>query len=566
MIEKCLESTASSHVSSRPASNSYQLAVVGCGPRGLYCLDSLANELQQLDQIPRLYVTVIEPCQYPGAGCTYDIRQPHHLRMNFAARHIDAWVNREDRTLQQLSLVEWMRLHHPGFADPNAFVPRAIVGEYLHHCFRLVAERLSRFAEVSLIRDKVDEIKRTEDHWRVSLSSQTLQANEVLLTIGHEGWRTTAMQEEISSERLIEGVFPICKQLNLQQVAPQAKVALRGFGLTAIDAALSLTEGRGGKFHECGNELQYEPGGWEPEIIYPYSRTGRPMLAKPSSPTLIDTVDTAIWDKWRTEILNSDLPISPSRFDACLWQPVIRAASEALTDIKGSIHSVTEVTQWFENWRLLPPEMVTNVMRQSAEIALGNRQPDAAWAIGEAWRQLYPALVKTISHGGLTNNGWTQFKLLAVEMERIAFGPSEENVRKILALIDHGMIDLTFLAQPSLTEHNGIMKISNDSITVNLDKCINAVIASPNTPATTGPIGSLLSRGSIKCIDPTLGIDIDRAGRPISEIPGDTAGLAILGRATEGCVLGNDTLSRKLHEHDRFWASGVIKRLLMIQS
>jgi hypothetical protein len=53
-------------------------------------------------------------------------------------------------------------------------------------------------------------------------------------------------------------------------------------GLTLVDAALSLTEGRGGRFvrKEVSRRLAYRPSGDEPVNIDPFSRRGLPMLPR----------------------------------------------------------------------------------------------------------------------------------------------------------------------------------------------------------------------------------------------------------------------------------------------
>ena len=77
-------------------------------------------------------------------------------------------------------------------------------------------------------------------------------------------------------------VFPVDGASSTPKVPPGSDVAIRGFALTMIDASLALTEGRGavrpGASLIC---LEYEQAADEVAGILPWSRTGRPMLAKP---------------------------------------------------------------------------------------------------------------------------------------------------------------------------------------------------------------------------------------------------------------------------------------------
>ena len=69
---------------------SWRVSIVGCGPRGLYCLERILHLLQTTESKAKVIVDVFEPARFPGAGFIYDPNQPHHLRMNFANKYIDA--------------------------------------------------------------------------------------------------------------------------------------------------------------------------------------------------------------------------------------------------------------------------------------------------------------------------------------------------------------------------------------------------------------------------------------------------------------------------------------------
>ncbi len=101
-----------------------QIVIVGCGPRGFQVLERLSALAEHFG---RTHVTIFVPASFPGAGCVYDPRQPEFLRMNFAARHIDAWCAEPDRRSDSLSLVEWLNANGNRVAG-DEFVPRASVG------------------------------------------------------------------------------------------------------------------------------------------------------------------------------------------------------------------------------------------------------------------------------------------------------------------------------------------------------------------------------------------------------------------------------------------------------
>ncbi|MCA9146787.1 MAG: FAD/NAD(P)-binding protein, partial [Planctomycetales bacterium] len=482
----------------------YHITVVGCGPKGMYCLDSLARRLEQVSIDRRVAVTIVEPAPQPGAGAVYQSSQPHYLRMNFASKHIDAWTNDERRPLECTSLVKWLEEHHPTHSDPEGFAPRGMVGEYLHDCFVQVCSALDRFATVNVLRQKVTKVKRSGRKWKVSTSHNDWFADDVLLTVGHEAWRAPPTLPLVPERQLIDTVFPTEKRLSTKQIAPKSRVAVRGFGLTWVDTALALTEGRGGTFECHDGDWAYHTSGQEPDKLYPFARTGRPMLAKPIEPriSLPSRLDQ-VWDEGRRKLMAVQRPINCAAFQEQIEGLLVEVAANALqlanpnadvTQLRGRTlpcpqvedrlasgtrcSDTTQVRRWLDVWcaTVCDAQHAIEAMRHSVNVAYGIEPPGIPWALGETWRQLYPALVNRISHGGLAADAIQDFKSLAAEMERIAFGPPAENLGRILALIDCGIVDLRFIADSSVHHVAGELLISNRCDSKPIDLCINAVI------------------------------------------------------------------------------------------
>ncbi len=539
----------------------FRIAVIGCGPKGLFCLERLLEKLASVANRRGLEIVIFEQAPYPGAGQVYDPRQPDYLRMNFASHNISAWPpNGHLNSFPQPTLVDWLQQYFPHMAKPDAFIPRALVGEYLHWCFQEVFEQLKRTADVRIERASVSQITRVGQSWRVDSPHDSTVYDEVLLTVGHEGWRTSLPQKLAGHPADVNSVFPTEKQLSVDHVCPQSTVVIRGFGLTVIDAILAMTEGRGGHLKRRDGKWFYTPSGQEPSTIIPCSRSGRPMFAKPvPGKALVPEKVQIIWPRYREVLLQLPAQTDGLDFERDMW-PVIQDAAEYAVNLCGG----RGARQWFDSWYMVDCDGQTaaELMRQSYRVAMGQQNPSAAWAWGEAWRQLYPALVARISHGGLKDKSWADFRPLAAEMERLAFGPPAENLGRLLALMEHQIVDLRFVSGCYPGTESRSIETESGTTQLAVDHFVNAVLPAPSELAPEGLLAGLVQDGLVCRHEPSQALLVNRETRPLDSAGHPIAGLALFGRCTEGCILGNDTLSRTMHDHPETWANSVCRHLL----
>ena len=165
----------------------FRIGVVGCGPRGLHCLQSLADRLRRCRFNRRVSVTIYEPCENLGAGNVYNPQQPKYLRMNFAAKHINAWPPTTDDVGVRLNLVDWVRKQGNASIGPNDFVARAVVGNYLSGCFSQVLDDLRQLVEVRVCQTHIDAIETQRENakpWRIRADNMVFDFDEVVLAVG----------------------------------------------------------------------------------------------------------------------------------------------------------------------------------------------------------------------------------------------------------------------------------------------------------------------------------------------------------------------------------------------
>tara|TARA_R110002095_G_scaffold33102_1_gene31606 strand:+ start:1521 stop:3233 length:1713 start_codon:yes stop_codon:yes gene_type:complete len=547
----------------------FSIALVGCGPKGMYCLERLIQRLNRSDSHREVQITVFDPESYPGAGSVYHPDQPHYLRMNYASGLIDTWsewtgVREKD---EFPDLIHWLQRHYPEMADPNSFIPRAVTGEYLTDCYQKIIQCCSDFCSIEHRQQKAVDIQRSHDRWILKTNASAEVYDEVLISVGHEGWRG-APGSQNQSEMVIPHVFPVTDMLNSRRIPAGTQVAVRGFALTFLDACLALTEGRGGSFSCQQGEWKYQRSGNEVDCILPFSRSGQPMFPKPDihQLSLPDQLET-IWEQGRSRLMHLDQPEMGLEFKTMIWSVILQTAAKALVLVNPQqfpqIKPTTkQLAHWYTQWTtsIYSAKDVSELLKHAYHVATGRKGLDEIWALGESFRQLYSALVRRISHGGLSASSWHEFSECAIEMERLAFGPPAENTGRTLALIEAGLINLNFL-NGSVIQSGHSLKLKQQKREVVVDRLVHAIIPHCQQFAQGSILSKIISCGWARPMEGARGIDVNRCGRPVAVNGESMRGLAVIGRATEGCILGNDTLTRQLHKHPDQWARSVCRRI-----
>ena len=246
----------------------------------------------------------------------------------------------------------------------------------------------------------------------------------------------------------------------------------------------------------------------DPAVFLPVTRTGRLMAVKPE-------------------------------FDGVEAADIIAAGSRLLADAPDTPALITALALTAR--RLL--ERAGRPGDVDAVLAGSGGDPDGEWAVGLAWRECYPALVERASYAG--RDSLEGFGELARRLERVAFGPPPESMEHLQGLIDSGKVDLTHLGRG--TEDLADL-VRDTGATVVVD----AVIPPPGVVEGTLEHW-LVEQGLARIRLGTRGLDV----APDGTVVGQTS-LAAVGRMTEDVVLGNDTLSRTLHDVIPRWARRLV--------
>lgn len=488
-----------------------RVAIVGGGPRGLWAAEALLGAVGGSGTPLDVDVWDDRPL---GFGSAYRRDQPDYWRLNVSSAIVRSSLGPLD---------DWRRRR--GEADPlDPFPSRSVVGGFLGASWGALQSRVPAGGSLSHVHRRAASVEPDGDGWRVD----GVGYDEVLLATGHaDDWPGALQRDWARPVHLVPHVHP--RLLREGDVPPGSRVALRGAALTFIDAALHLTEGRGGRFEHEGAHLAYVPSGREPAVLWPTSRNGRFMEVKPQPGSPLAAVAPQPVVDEGSEALRRATTLSDVRntLDRTARAFLAAAGADARDSDVDAVLAGTDGSDALAD------------LRRSLDVAAGLRGPGAAWAVGEAWRRLYPALVDRVSFGGLVE--LDGFDELAATLERVAFGPPVVNAAKIVALADAGLVDVQHLAAP-------------DDAYDRADVVVDAVIAPAGVVPGTLAAG-LVERGIGRVAPGARGLLIERDGTVVG-----AAHLAAVGRDTEDVTLGNDTLSRTLHDVVDRWAARVAAR------
>jgi uncharacterized NAD(P)/FAD-binding protein YdhS len=553
-----------------------RVAIVGLGPKGLFALERLLDHTGRGGARASLDVDVFEPHPAPGAGPVYDPRQPAYLRMNIAADQLNLWSadNAAVPPSERLAFTEWRRSQGPveGLASAR-YPPRALVGRYLADGFERIRRRVPRGMRLALLPLEVRAAHTDGTSWTVvAADGSTRVYDEVLVTVGHGTGAAPAEPESWPhAASLIPGVFPVARWLTADRVPPGSAAVVRGFALTFLDAALALTEGRGGAFEADAHphRLRYVPGAGDVGVILPVSRTGRPMLAKPQ-PELAASVpeleEIARSGSERVlalpEGLDLRVDLLPILADAVAAN--LLAANPRRPEGERPRRVADAARDWLstacDGFPPVAAHHAADDVERSLDVGSGLRPPDLPWALGHTWQSLYPALVERLGGTGLSHRAWPAFRRLAAEMERVAFGPPPVNAAKLLALIGAGTIDLDHVRGSRITTTNGVTSIGAGHARRTVDVVVNAVLPGPGVrDSGPGLLERLTADGHARVAPRRRGLEVTRDAACVGRDGRRTPGLSAAGRATEDWVIGNDTLNRSLHPHLDRWAQRIVR-------
>lgn len=555
--------------------NAQRIAIIGMGSRGLSVLEQLVGSARRHLDEP-LLIEVFDP-QEPGSGLHLP-EQPDYLMLNTMAGQLSAFSAAhpvgEPGETPGLSFLQWchaqnLRLNERGHLSEDGkgrpiefgdFVPRKLLGRYLHDCYRYVLQLCPPHLQVRHIRDSVDGCRAKPGQQGLDLhtrSGRRLEADAVFLTAGH---------------------------------APQSvpryeghRIAIEGLGLSAMDTIAALTEGRGGRYVRNGSlsGWRYVACAKEPQI-YLFSRSGLPFHCRPHwrsssvamqslyfTATAIDALRESSPDG-RLDFVQQVLPLIEDEMRGVFYLGQARLRSpeqvgqvrQCLLNATGPESRRTAFGVLATRFGPFEPQDYLNTQRWQGDPAdyakefrgwiaddlarsrLGIEGCPLTQAL-EVWRNCRDVLRLIADHDGLTDGSTLEFYgVWSALSNRLVGGPQKERYEDLLALIDAGVVK----PLPPMHVHAqgaGLHLTSVDPAWkqfVEVDGLIQARSAHCGvTLNRSALIDDLLAQGLIKAAHPypADGIAIDRHHRALRQDGSPNRRLWVLGPNVEGSTFYN---------------------------
>ena len=500
---------------------SHSVAIVGVGPKGLYCLERLLAECNARPLATPLHIHLFNRSAHFGASPIYDPAQPDYILVNISVGEIDLWAVDDPPVVagRGLDFLGWyQKTFQPQTPlTGDEYLSRAVVGRYLIEGFeRLLAhlppgDTVSRHVgEVSDVRPDERGGYQVEFVPAASVEAEEIGADKVLLATGHSrlvpGIEETRYQEFATRHggraSFIPHVYPVVE--TMREIPAGARVAMLGVGLTFIDAVLELTEGRGGRFErDASGALAYTRSGAEPRVVFPYSRTGLPMTPKAHDLPLHARPLTFFTRDALAE-LQRHAPGGQLDFERDLW-PLFelemelhyyrvvfgdgdaRQRLEACGNDARAMRRVIDAylqghpeQQQFDYRPVIEPggarrfesatefdAFVRRYMEEEIARARTGLAGDGLKSAIDIWYEVRTVLGEFLQFGGLTPE--SHRKLIEhhyPRLKRVAFGPPIINIEKLLALARAGLLDFSVAQSPRVLtdEASGRFELRCDEI------------------------------------------------------------------------------------------------------
>lgn len=560
------------HEQAPPSNESHIIAIVGGGPKGLYALNHFVNQMR-LNQTAKQYkVLWFNHDKLFGCGPNYNIQQPDYLLINYCIGHVNAFHPTYSSTENQKSFMNW--LQEVKVSDtvirPTDFASRALIGYYLQWIGVETLRHLPENIQVELIPETVTAITDRGAKAIIETNATSWEVESILLGTGHCYENTPLINDTVvPATQYIRAPYPVSK---FETIPPQAQVGIVGMGLTFIDIALALTEGRGGTF-EKGH---YHRSGREP-VIYSFSRTSLPILCRGAQYQVqhpLHLLKVSQFKRWMQQSTKIDfvtevLPLIEQEVQL-RYYTVLFGESDPKR-IQDLINQIPLDERFTLNDLLRPSlnseEEILQYIQMNIDEAHKREGQSPLMAAAAVWGEICPHIAELYASVGFTGASQQQLdQYYFGAFNRVSYGPPVANMEKIYALAKAGILHFLPLCNPAIRwqENEEIFAVCDENKkTAVFNNLIDGRIGRPSLQKQNAELydrllcHNLISPHENEGYFPgTLSMDHHGKCNALNKVP-----LYCYGSNTEGVLFDNDTLSRTKNDTACYWVEETLQKI-----
>lgn len=571
--------------------NSTHIGIIGFGPKGFYGLERLLAELELIEH-KKVCIHLFNHTSNFATGWVYDIKQPDFLKMNYPNQFVSLQpISAPSAICKLKSFSEWQAFKNNTTAkeERTKIASRAEVGTYFDYYFDKLCANASSKVEIKKHVISVKAVQKIDSSFILQTTHKNFKSpvfSSLLVTTGHSPSISSKLNSVQKSAQYIPFIYPVEEKLSV--VGHGTTVACKGMGLTAIDATLALTEGRNGNFKRNKNGiLIYNPAGKEPFKIYPFSISGNPMI--PRNPNFWKREQRSFFLKRYVEYISTSsedldfendlLPFIKQDMIGEFYFYEFRKHDEKLDlhkDFKkveqdiANFHLRHPLIEKFEVSELFNPNFTTNRSLNEQIVAFWHfwlkeaASEFSPWmAAAQAWKNLMDDVNTLYSNNRLTTISKTKFTTHYFPLfNRIAFGPPMQQIKKMLALFEIGIVDFSFAKNPVIQQNNNFTHLNLNKQSTKIDWLIDAMIPRGHKKTGDNLFSELKKNDLFSFESGTWGntaypLICNKYGNPINPKANPELNITLYGTPTEGILLDNDSLSRKRNDTASLWAKQI---------
>lgn len=534
-----------------------RIAVIGMGPRSLGALEALAARLDE--GAAPLQVDGFDPFPAAGAGPNFDPKELAICRLNIPMRDID--IRPPDFTTCG-TFAQWLK----DTPHPDVFPARADLGRYLearYHDLKAAGRLVITHKSAT-----ITEVKHDKGGWMLS-AADTWHGPyaEVLLSVGQPAVQPddqlAEWQQHVdASSGTLAQAYP-AKRLRTQATGWAGRtVAIRGLALSAFDVLRVLTTAQGGEFKDG----QYHPSGNEPARILPFSLDGRPPFPKPETQELDARFDpTPEESRVFSDNIAAAATATPERAQKLVADAIMPSVTRILHEV-GRSTDASDVSDWLKTEWSAPGSQETagplETLRNGIAIADGTALPSIGYTVGQVWRKWQDALRAGYNPADTAPDTAETIVAFDEGLKRYSYGPPVSSSRELAALIDAGIVDLAYAADPDIALTDGGWTLTSAPGKIEADVMIDAVMAPPDLSILRPALlVKLMDEGRLCPIGDGLAAHTAGNGQLVGQGGARAPGLCLLGRLALGSVVAADSLHDCFGEASHRWAQGVVERI-----